>query len=40
MANGRVRHVGDPVALIVAETGDQARDAAEQIIVVPRVVGG
>jgi len=33
LARGRVRHVGDPVALIVAETGDQARDAAEQIIV-------
>jgi len=33
LARGRVRHVGDPVALIVAETGDQALDAAEQIIV-------
>ncbi|MBV9687830.1 MAG: xanthine dehydrogenase family protein molybdopterin-binding subunit [Alphaproteobacteria bacterium] len=33
LARGRVRHVGDPVALIVAETGDQARDAAERIIV-------
>ncbi len=27
----RVRHVGDPVALVVAETLDQARDAAELI---------
>jgi len=33
LARGRVRHVGDPVALIVAETGDQARDAAERIAV-------
>ena len=33
LARGRVRHVGDPIALIVAETGDEARDAAERIIV-------
>jgi carbon-monoxide dehydrogenase large subunit len=33
LARERVRHVGDPVALIVAETVDQARDAAERIIV-------
>src|SRR5215471_6874942 len=33
LARGRVRHVGDPVALVVAETGDEARDAAERIIV-------
>jgi carbon-monoxide dehydrogenase large subunit len=33
LARGRVRHVGDPVALVVAETGNQARDAAERIIV-------
>ncbi|NNG04396.1 MAG: xanthine dehydrogenase family protein molybdopterin-binding subunit [Inquilinus sp.] len=31
LAAERVRHVGDPVALIVAETLDQARDAAEMI---------
>jgi len=31
LADGKVRHVGDPVALIVAETADQARDAAEAI---------
>jgi carbon-monoxide dehydrogenase large subunit len=31
LAQGRVRHVGDPVALIVAETLAQARDAAERI---------
>ncbi len=31
LARGRVRHVGDPVAFVVAETPDQARDAAELI---------
>ncbi len=29
LAQGKVRHVGDPVALIVAETSFQARDAGE-----------
>ncbi len=29
----RVRHVGDPVAFVVAETLDQARDAAELVMV-------
>jgi aerobic carbon-monoxide dehydrogenase large subunit len=33
LARGRVRHVGDPVALIVAEIADRARDAVERIIV-------
>ena len=33
LAGDRVRHVGDAVALIVAETADLARDAAEQIVV-------
>ena len=33
LARGRVRHVGDPVALVVAESCDQARDAAERIAV-------
>jgi len=33
LAHGRVRHVGDPVALVVAESRDQARDAAERIAV-------
>ena len=33
LARGRVRHVGDPIALVVAETRDQARDAAERIAV-------
>ena len=31
LAQGRVRHVGEPVALVVAESPDQARDAAELI---------
>jgi carbon-monoxide dehydrogenase large subunit len=31
LARGRVRHVGDPVAFVVAETLAQARDAAELI---------
>jgi carbon-monoxide dehydrogenase large subunit len=33
LAHGKVRHVGDPVAFIVAETETAARDAAEQIVV-------
>src|ERR1700730_7059453 len=33
LARERVRHVGDPVALVVAETRDLARDAAERIAV-------
>ena len=43
LAKDRVRHVGDPVALVVAETLDQAKDAAELIEVDyaarPHVVG-
>jgi len=31
LAKGRVRHLGDPVAMVVAETAAQARDAAELI---------
>jgi aerobic carbon-monoxide dehydrogenase large subunit len=31
LADGEVRHVGDPVAFIVAGTAEQARDAAEVI---------
>ncbi|AHM04147.1 putative hypoxanthine oxidase XdhD [Roseibacterium elongatum DSM 19469] len=31
LAEGRVRFVGDPIAFVVAETLDQARDAAELI---------
>ncbi len=33
LATGRVRHVGDPVAFIVAETHQAARDAAEAVMV-------
>ncbi|MEM9685233.1 MAG: hypothetical protein AAF942_18320, partial [Pseudomonadota bacterium] len=33
LAKTQVRHVGDPVALVVAETLDAARDASEMIIV-------
>jgi carbon-monoxide dehydrogenase large subunit len=33
LAVGRVRHVGDPVAVVIAETRPQARDAAEAIAV-------
>ena len=33
LASGRVRYVGDPVAFVVAETMQQARDAAEAVIV-------
>ena len=43
LAKDRVRHVGDPVALVVAETLEQAKDAAELIEVDyaprPHVVG-
>ena len=31
LATDRVRHVGDPVAVVVAETLEQAREAADQI---------
>ncbi|MEM6487145.1 MAG: xanthine dehydrogenase family protein molybdopterin-binding subunit [Pseudomonadota bacterium] len=31
LAEGKVRHVGDPVVAIIAETPEQARDAAELI---------
>jgi carbon-monoxide dehydrogenase large subunit len=33
LADGRVRHVGDPVAFIVADTAAIAREAAERIVV-------
>ena len=33
LAEGKVRYVGEPVALIVAETRDRALDAAEQVLV-------
>ena len=31
LAEGKVRHVGDPIAVVVAESAEQARDAAEAI---------
>ena len=31
LAQGKVRHVGDPIAVVVAETYEQARDAAEMV---------
>ena len=44
LAQGRLRHVGQPVALVVAETLEQARDAAEAIELdyeeLPAVVDG
>ena len=33
LAVGKVRHVGDQVAIVVAATKDQARDASEKIVV-------
>ena len=33
LASGRVRHVGDPVAFVVAESRDSARNAAEAVVV-------
>jgi aerobic carbon-monoxide dehydrogenase large subunit len=36
LARERVRHVGDPLAFVVADTRDQARDAAEQVAVAYR----
>ncbi|PKQ14049.1 MAG: carbon monoxide dehydrogenase [Alphaproteobacteria bacterium HGW-Alphaproteobacteria-1] len=32
LAHGKARHVGDPIAAVVAETREQARDAAEAIV--------
>ncbi len=44
LASERVRHVGDPVAFVVAETRVAARDAAEAVVVdwdvLPSVVDG
>src|SRR5438045_5651061 len=33
LASGKVCHVGDPLAVVIAETSAQARDAAEKIAV-------
>ena len=44
LANGRVRHVGDPVAFIVADSAEIAREAAELVEIdyeaLPSVVDG
>jgi carbon-monoxide dehydrogenase large subunit len=34
LAEGKVRHVGDPIVLVIAETKQQARDAAELLDIV------
>ena len=34
LAEGKVRHVGDPIAVVIAETREQARDAAELLDIV------
>ncbi|HVB66686.1 MAG TPA: xanthine dehydrogenase family protein molybdopterin-binding subunit, partial [Acetobacteraceae bacterium] len=31
LASGRVRYVGEPIAMVVAETAQQAKDAAEAV---------
>src|SRR5580698_1808118 len=33
LATGKVRHVGDPVVVVIAETKQQAKDAAEQVAI-------
>lgn len=33
LAEGKVRHVGDPIAVVIAESVEQARDAAEAIVI-------
>jgi aerobic carbon-monoxide dehydrogenase large subunit len=33
LAIGKVRHVGDPIAVVIAETRQQAKDAAEQLVI-------
>jgi len=33
LADGKVRHVGEPIAAVVAETYEQARDAAEAVVI-------
>jgi len=40
LAIGKVRHVGDPVAVVIAETKAQARDAAELVAVDYEVLKG
>ena len=33
LAQGKVRHVGDPIAVVIAETKQQAKDAAEKLVI-------
>jgi carbon-monoxide dehydrogenase large subunit len=33
LASGKVRHVGDPIAIVIAETREQAKDAAELLVI-------
>ncbi len=33
LAVGKVRHVGDPIAVVIAETRQQAKDAAEKLVI-------
>ena len=33
LAQGRVRHVGEPIAVVIAESADQAQEAAEAVMV-------
>jgi carbon-monoxide dehydrogenase large subunit len=33
LASGKVRHVGDPVVVVIAETKQQAKDAAELVVI-------
>jgi len=40
LAEGKVRHVGDPIAVIIAETRSQARDAGEAVQVEFEVLQG
>jgi carbon-monoxide dehydrogenase large subunit len=40
LAQGKVRHIGDPVAVVIAETRAQAKDAAEQIEVDYKILPG
>src|SRR5215472_4003780 len=38
LARGKVRHIGDPVAMVVADSVDAARNAAERINVIYRIL--
>ena len=33
LAEGKVRHVGDPIAMVIAESKSQAKDAAEALVI-------